>query len=342
MMNVVQVITLFLIGFSILGSILLALIGLEKAAVFFKTWIGKFAMLLMLTALAGLQFYHYQNLVFAHPLFDHKPYVALLFLAAPSFFLFSREILQPDRQCVRSSVAHFAPLLALPFVKPSLMVPLAFMMGLGYALWICKQLYQLRDKRDYFQLEMKVFVGFAINSLLILGVGLLALLIGEKPYTLTYANLIGISLFAMLYLQLRFPDLTQKAQEVVAMRYSASTLKNQDVSQLTRQLTDLLEQDRLYRDENISLSSLAERMNITNHQLSELINSQFEQGFSKLIRDYRVAEAKLQLVAQPKASVLSIGMEVGFSSQSNFYTAFKEITGETPGQFRKHMGIKEQ
>jgi len=341
MMNVIKNLTILLIGFSILSCALLILIGLEKAGAFFKTWIGKSAMILMLASLAALQSYHYANVIVAQPLFDHRPYVALLLIAAPSFFLFSRELLQPDSQTLGASAGHFVPLVSLAFIAPHVLVPVAFVMGMGYAVWICWHLYQLREQRDYFQLEMKVFIGFAVNSLLILVVGLSALVIGETPYTLTYANLIGLSLFAMLYLQLRFPDLTQKAQEVVAMRYCSSTLKNQDVAQLVQQLTHLLEQDRLYRDEDISLSSLADRLQITNHQLSELINSQFEMGFSKLIRDYRVKDAKEQLVAQPRASVLSIGMEVGFSSQSNFYTAFKEITGETPGQFRKRLGLKE-
>lgn len=340
-MNLVHTVTLFVIGFSIFSCLLLLLVGWEKADQFFKTWLGKSAMTLMLAALAALQIYHYINLELAQPLFNHKPYAALLLVAAPSFFLFSREILQPDSQSARASIPHFIPLAMVPFIDAQLLISFSFVLGMAYAVWICYQLYQLRDKREYFQLELRVFVGFAVNSLLILTGGLLALVIGETPFTLTYANLIGFSLFAMVYIQLRFPDLTQKTQEVVAMRYTASTLKYQDVPKLVTQLKHLLEIEKLYRQEDISLSSLAEGMHVSNHQLSELINSQFELGFSKLIRDYRIKDAKVQLVEQPKASVLSIGMEVGFSSQSNFYTAFKEITGESPGQFRKRMGIKD-
>ena len=46
-------------------------------------------------------------------------------------------------------------------------------------------------------------------------------------------------------------------------------------------------------------------------------------------------EARKMLVNEPKASVLSVGMSVGFTTQSNFYAAFKEIAGIAPGQYRK-------
>jgi AraC-like DNA-binding protein len=69
--------------------------------------------------------------------------------------------------------------------------------------------------------------------------------------------------------------------------------------------------------------------------LSELINTQFQMGFSRLVRQFRVEAAKKMLIDEPRASVLSVGLSVGFTSQSNFYVAFKEFTGVVPGQFRK-------
>jgi len=49
----------------------------------------------------------------------------------------------------------------------------------------------------------------------------------------------------------------------------------------------------------------------------------------------RVAAAKDLLVSAPMQSILSIGMDTGFRSQSSFYAAFKEITGQSPGDYRK-------
>jgi len=76
-------------------------------------------------------------------------------------------------------------------------------------------------------------------------------------------------------------------------------------------------------------------LTLSQHQLSELINTEFRQGFSRYIREQRIEDAKQLLVTEPEASVLSIGLTVGFSTQSNFYAAFREIVGMAPGQYRK-------
>jgi len=77
-------------------------------------------------------------------------------------------------------------------------------------------------------------------------------------------------------------------------------------------------------------------MELSVHQLSELINSNFDYSFPRYIREHRIREAKELLINEPNSSVLSISMMTGFKSQSNFYTAFKEITGFSPGQYRKN------
>ncbi len=58
-------------------------------------------------------------------------------------------------------------------------------------------------------------------------------------------------------------------------------------------------------------------------------------SFSRYIREQRVAAAKALLLANGKQSVLSISLDTGFKSQSSFYAAFKELTGVSPGDFRK-------
>lgn len=339
-MESITVFTIFTIGFSIFSCALLMVIGFHKAPILLPTASAKVTMLLMLLSLAGLQLHHYFNLNNVYTLFDNPFYALTLFIATTSFYLFGRTFLQPETEGFRSFL-FFTPFFLVWLLPIQAFIPLDFLLGTIYSILICRQVYQLRENRKFFQLEMGVIIGFIFNAALILIVGLSATILSEHIFVLIYSNLIGFSLLAMIYLQLRFPDLTQKAQEIVALRYASSTLKNLDTKELVAKLTALLKEQKIYKDSELSLATLANQLQISNHQLSELINSHHEQSFSQLIREYRVTDAKTQLIEQPKASVLSIGLDVGFSSQSNFYTAFKEITGETPGQFRKRLGVDE-
>lgn len=92
--------------------------------------------------------------------------------------------------------------------------------------------------------------------------------------------------------------------------------------------------EKLYENENLSLLMLAEQVDLTSHQLSELINTEYDYGYPRFVREHRVRAAKSMLVAEPDSSVLAVSMATGFKSQSSFYTAFKESTGESPGSYR--------
>ncbi|MGO4779072.1 helix-turn-helix domain-containing protein, partial [Lysobacter sp. 2RAB21] len=82
-------------------------------------------------------------------------------------------------------------------------------------------------------------------------------------------------------------------------------------------------------------STLAADLGVSGHQLSELVNTRLGMSFPRYMREHRVAAAKLMLVAEPTASILAIGMDTGFKSSSTFYAAFKEVTGQSPGDYRK-------
>lgn len=329
----------WMIGFSLASLLLLWLVYWSVFNAFEKTWLSKTACTTMLAALGLLQWHHWQWFALGESIFTNSVYIAILFLAAPSFYLFSRELLQFNTRNHPLLLVHFVPLILSIWLSGTIAIPIAFTIGCGYALWLCAIIFKLRAQRQHFSLEFIAFAAFAVIALLILLIGLSASWIGELWYVIAYSNLIGLALLAMLYLQLRFPDIAQKTYDAVAASYAASTLKNTDCAALVSQLKQLMLEQKIYRDENLSLSVLAEHLGLSCHQTSELINTHFGQSFSRLIREYRVNEAKQQLIQEPKASVLSIGLAVGFSTQSNFYSAFRELTGETPGQFRKHRGI---
>jgi len=77
---------------------------------------------------------------------------------------------------------------------------------------------------------------------------------------------------------------------------------------------------------------------MTSHQLSELLNARIGRSFNNFVNEYRVEEACRMLIEEEHRSVVSIGVAVGFNSNSAFYKAFSNIKGISPARFRKRSG----
>ncbi|MEM9532853.1 MAG: helix-turn-helix domain-containing protein, partial [Pseudomonadota bacterium] len=168
--------------------------------------------------------------------------------------------------------------------------------------------------------------------------GLLIPWIDQSVFVAVFAVLNGASFLPAMLLLVRYPDVLSRAEEALEMARAHSTLQGTDIPQKLRELTRLMSQDQLYRDESLNLAGLAEQLELSPHQTSELLNQHLGLGFSRFLRQHRVRDACRLLAEDRDASVLSIALAVGFSSQSTFYTAFREETGQSPGQYRRDPG----
>jgi ligand-binding sensor domain-containing protein/AraC-like DNA-binding protein len=119
-------------------------------------------------------------------------------------------------------------------------------------------------------------------------------------------------------------------------KYKGSTLDPVKAEHHVKKLIYLLEMEKVYRDESLSLQSLAEKLSITTYHLSQVINEKLNKNFFDLINGYRVEEAKEKLTdLKQEQTILGIGFEVGFNSKSAFNRVFKKFTHMTPSEFRK-------
>lgn len=331
----IELSALVMIGFSLCAAALLALAGATAYADAQPPPIACAAGGVLLAALAALQLAHGECLLHGGGWAGTRAYAALLFVAAAAFFLFFRGALQPRESERAWRLVLFLPA-SLAFVLPlAVAIPLAFAGGVAGATRLAVLVHRLRAHRARFRLERGVFVAHAAIALAVLLIGLASPWIGFDAFRIAYAILIGIGLFASLYLLLRFPDLPSRAAEAVATAYAVSTLGRVDRDDAIARLNRLMDEEKAWLDENLSLAGLAAQAGLTPHQLSELVNTQFGVGFSRYVRGYRVEAARRMLLAEPEASVLSVGLAVGFASQSNFYAAFREVTGEVPGRYRR-------
>ena len=325
-----------LCGFSIVSALVLLfayLLFLEKMR---KTLVGKIACIAMLLGLTMLQGAHLLFFIDTVDLLSNRLYCILLAILPVAFLFFSREVLFLNNEISWRDSIHFLPALA-SVVLPVFWVPLlAFTVGSGYTFFIALKVYRLRGHIDRFRFEIFFFSLFFVIAVVALALGMVLPSLDHAAFYYSYANSISIAMVLVVSALIIFPDLLSDVLIITESAYINSRLGNIDIESKLRQLDRLMIDEKQYEHEGLDLQSLAEMVELSSHQLSELINRHYKFGFSRFIREHRVRAAKDLLVAEPQASVLSIALSVGFKSQSSFYGAFKDITGESPGSFRRN------
>ncbi len=323
------------IGFSIVVALLLFICYSFFLKSSNKSYITIASCGLFLTGLTALQFQHLDFVLQGADPLNTQYYRFLLFFVPPMFYFFSRFILFPEYKITPLSFVHLLPILTVFLVERDIAVPAAFMIGTGYCLWLAHIIYGLKQHRKRFEVEFFFIAFFSLLAIVVLIFGFSVSFIDNAYFYYFYANGITLAFILVAGALIIYPDLLVELTEAVKLSYATSTLANIDIKQQLEKLEKLMHDSKMYQNEELSLSLMAEAMELSSHQLSELINTQYGYGFSKYIREIRVSQAKLLLKNEPNSSVLSISLETGFRSQSNFYAAFKDITGLSPGSYRK-------
>jgi steroid delta-isomerase-like uncharacterized protein len=119
-------------------------------------------------------------------------------------------------------------------------------------------------------------------------------------------------------------------------KYQRSRLSDNAVRDIRRSLEQFLALHG-YRDPDLTLALLAQRMATSPTYLSQVINREFGMSFRDLVNSRRVAAAAAMLRDPDQAGtpVMQIGLASGFNSASAFYAAFQRFAGTTPLSFRK-------
>ena len=125
-------------------------------------------------------------------------------------------------------------------------------------------------------------------------------------------------------------------------KYSGSSLKEDEASKYSKQLSEFMQSEKPYLNPDLTLQLLASQINITPHYLSQVINEQFKVNFFEYINQFRVEEVKAR-INNPKYksfSLLGIAVDSGFNSKSAFNRVFKKFTNQTPSQYKSNITEK--
>ncbi|MGX5685159.1 helix-turn-helix domain-containing protein [Chryseobacterium cucumeris] len=124
-------------------------------------------------------------------------------------------------------------------------------------------------------------------------------------------------------------------------RYSNKKISEEQADSFSSRLERLMNTEELYKNPNLKLSDVASKMNISAHQLSQLLNDNLGKSFSIYINEYRIHEACEKIENGSYLKIEEIGYEVGFNSKSTFFSTFKKIKNTTPLLYKQSQILTE-
>ena len=118
-------------------------------------------------------------------------------------------------------------------------------------------------------------------------------------------------------------------------KYVSSSLHEESYDVVISQISKIITEKELYKETDFSLKRLAEEVNSNTRYLSQAINHKLGMRFNDYINEFRINEAKQQLLStdNKNLTIEAIGKNCGFQSKSTFFRIFKKVTNLTPKQF---------
>lgn len=210
-----------------------------------------------------------------------------------------------------------------------------------------KDLYSYTSQKITLGWALFVSISFFVLYAVLFIIGLTRILVRNFPLDpVLLGNMIlvfyafAFSIFG--YQQDRiYPESSKKS----GGKYARSGLRSEAIETLTRKLLVLMEKEQLYREPELSILDVANKLGVPRHHVTQVLNEKLGKNFYNFINTFRVEEAK-KMLKDPKndvLTVLAIGYDAGFNSKSSFNTIFKSQVGVTPSEFRKNpVTIKDQ
>ena len=119
--------------------------------------------------------------------------------------------------------------------------------------------------------------------------------------------------------------------------------ENINLEELFKHISDEIEKDELFLDQDFKLNWVAEKFNIKTKYLSLAISENGFQNFSAYSNDFKINKAK-KLIEQnylQNYSIEALAAAAGFNAVNSFYRIFKSSTKMTPRSYAETINQKQ-
>lgn len=273
------------------------------------------------------------------------------FAIGPLFLLYFLSLTQNQFQFRKVYLWHFTPYVVLTLLSYILPWPFwrdggllfSYAHILFYYLWAFRVYYQsyASAKKQPNSVVTQATLKWLRSLIIVCGL----LMIAYFPSLFKYLGyivgsimyVVGIYVISVIILR------EQQSFERPKRKYQSSNLKPAKARHLQTQLEAYMREEKPYLDTELTLSKLAQQLNTTTHELSQVINESFAKGYAEYINDHRLQMAKALLIdpAHKQTKIASIAYDCGFNSVSTFNTLFKKQTQLTPSQYKAQFTQKD-
>jgi len=227
----------------------------------------------------------------------------------------------------------------------ALMVVVWFPLSCFYLVHVLKRTktYHLKLKNifsNHTDKKMRWFVCFVGWMIITWAYSILALVF-ENSLSGYYVSESGVSWFLLVLVwifclhALQFkPALNEKLNIDEQEQYEHSGLDSEKLNRISQKIKQAVMEEKSYLDPEINAVTLAKKLGISPHYLSQTFSQEMNTTFYDYINSARIEAAKIELTTTAK-TVLEIAINVGFNTRSSFYNAFKKNTGLTPSAYRE-------
>lgn len=291
-----------------------------------------------------------------HPLAFYPP-VVVAYAAGPALYLYAR--LPWQRSLEARDWIHGLPLIvgvltAIHWARANsgdpanafmLWASLMYLMSSSYAVMTLHLLKRYRRALDdHFsdayrrRLGWLRFAAWSLLALIVVDVLFGVLLSSQAANTetarLTLSLLLSLVIFVLSLSALRHPA-RYLAEIAVSenVRYASSRVRPETLAIWRERLQQLMHDERPYLINDLSLADLAAKLDISTHNLSQLLNKELGLTFYDFINQARVRHA-CELLGNSGSTVLEVAFASGFNNKASFYTAFRQQMDTTPSAYR--------
>lgn len=290
--------------------------------------------------------------------FDLLHFVPFIFVTV-CYFMFFQDVVDfsDEHYLVQDEYLWVRVSFALLFFASVLTYTLlTFVKLAGFRKTIDSQFSYRSGRLKLFWLNMIVIL-FSVQSLAVILTGIVNAINFERTIDTSLISHIGLTSIAYItsYFGLRQPSLFSKRYTDYVVEPAveqATTAKKEEetkpdkprfteeqAAELIEKLQHHMLEERSYLNPELTLGELSAQINLAKHELTDLLNIHIGKNFFSYVNEFRL-KAVIRRLENPDfdhLTIIAIANDCGFNSKSTFNSLFKQYTGHTPSEYKRHQ-----